>query len=62
METLRQSGEEIHVEELERGDLMFFAGEGGGETAEFAAIYLGEGRFAAVIDRKVIITDMNTDQ
>nr|WP_273842271.1 NlpC/P60 family protein [Halalkalibacter alkalisediminis] len=62
IEMLRQSGEKIHIEELKRGDLMFFAGEDGGNTAELAAIYLGEGRFAAAIDGKIAITEMNTDE
>lgn len=62
MDMLRQHGEKVHIEELERGDIMFFAGEDGGDTAELAAIYLGEGRFAAVLGETVAVTDMNTDQ
>ncbi|RNA66850.1 NlpC/P60 family protein [Alteribacter keqinensis] len=62
IEMLRQYGEKIHIEELERGDLLFFAGEDGGDAAELAALYLGEGRFATVIDGKVDIREMNTDE
>ncbi|MFB5662202.1 NlpC/P60 family protein [Alteribacillus sp. HJP-4] len=61
-ETLRESGEEIHIEELEQGDLMFFADEDGGDAAELAGLYLGEGRFAAVIDGQVVIEEMSTDE
>ncbi|SFE60797.1 NlpC/P60 family protein [Alteribacillus iranensis] len=62
MEELRQSGEDIHIEELERGDLMIFGEATDDNTPHLAAIYLGEGRFATVLDRKIVITDMNTDQ
>ncbi|MFB4165081.1 NlpC/P60 family protein [Alteribacillus sp. JSM 102045] len=61
IETLRENGDEIHVEELERGDLMFFGDENGGDTPVFAAIYLDDGHFVTVNEGEVVQESMNDD-
>ncbi|WP_368505416.1 NlpC/P60 family protein [Alkalihalophilus sp. As8PL] len=61
LHTLRSSGDWIHIEELERGDVMFFSEEPDGSRADFVAIYLGEGVFATVMNDVVVTYEMNDD-
>ncbi|MED1603207.1 NlpC/P60 family protein [Alkalihalophilus marmarensis] len=59
--TLRSGGDSIHIEELERGDVMFFSEETESNTPSFIGIYLGDGFFATLRDQVVEKYEMNDD-
>ena len=56
-----KAGEKVAREDLQKGDLVFFAASSNGKTPNHVGLYIGDGQFlhAARKAQKVIISDLN---
>ncbi|UJL47173.1 C40 family peptidase [Virgibacillus sp. NKC19-16] len=61
VEELREYGDQLHVEELQQGDLMFFSDLKGGTASVMAGIYAGDGAFITVIDGEIVSQTINDE-
>ncbi|MBB6449943.1 cell wall-associated NlpC family hydrolase [Geomicrobium halophilum] len=59
VENLRKYGDELHIEELQPGDLMFFSDIEDGTVPVMAGIYTGAGTFITVINGEIVSRTIN---
>ncbi|MBO0589245.1 NlpC/P60 family protein [Sporosarcina sp. E16_8] len=62
VEELREYGDQLHIEELQLGDLMFFSTSEYGTVPTMAGIYAGDGTFITVIDGEIVSRTINDEQ
>lgn len=61
VEELREYGSNLHIEELQSGDLMFFSDTEHGTDPVMVGIYVGEGTFITVIEGKIVSRKINNE-